>query len=183
MSRLMGSIPRDRVVPDCSGVDLCGPFMIRYRNQRKGENQEIERLLKLIKIPDDKLSGFLSTEGIEWKFIPPTASTFCGLWEVAVKSVKYHLKRVVGKLNLTYEEFLTVCIEIEGVLNSRPLCPLTSNIDDLNVLTPAHFLVGRPINCIIEPKLIYLNENALKRWQRVARLVHRSFGINGTVAT
>ncbi|GBN46894.1 hypothetical protein AVEN_122159-1, partial [Araneus ventricosus] len=39
-SQLMGNLPRDRVVPDypfnCSGVDFCGPFMIRYRNQRKG---------------------------------------------------------------------------------------------------------------------------------------------------
>ncbi|GFU60802.1 integrase catalytic domain-containing protein [Trichonephila clavipes] len=39
-SQLMGNLPRDRVVPDypfnCSGVDFCGPFMIRYKNQRKG---------------------------------------------------------------------------------------------------------------------------------------------------
>ncbi|GFU57534.1 integrase catalytic domain-containing protein [Trichonephila clavipes] len=122
-------------------------------------------------MPDDKLSGFLSSEGIEWKFIPPRVPSFGGLWEAAVKSVKYHLKRVVGKSNLTYEEFLTVCIQIEKILNSRPICPLTSNIDDLNVLTPAHFLVGRPINSIIEPKLTDLNENALKGWQRVTRLV------------
>ncbi|GFW77848.1 integrase catalytic domain-containing protein [Trichonephila clavipes] len=37
---IMGNLPRDRVVPDypfnCSGVDFCGPFMIRYKNQRKG---------------------------------------------------------------------------------------------------------------------------------------------------
>ncbi|GBM79883.1 hypothetical protein AVEN_220436-1 [Araneus ventricosus] len=36
----MGNLPRVRVVPDYlfnySGVDFCGPFMIRYRNQRKG---------------------------------------------------------------------------------------------------------------------------------------------------
>ncbi|GFR29268.1 integrase catalytic domain-containing protein [Trichonephila clavata] len=39
-TQLMGNLPRGRVVPDypfnCSGVDFCGPFMIRYRNQRKG---------------------------------------------------------------------------------------------------------------------------------------------------
>ncbi|GBN99825.1 hypothetical protein AVEN_156996-1 [Araneus ventricosus] len=133
-----------------------------------GANQEIKGLLKLVKEPDEQLSGFLSTEGIEWKFIPPRAPSFGGLWEAAVKSVKYHLKRIMGRSNLTYEEFLTVCIQIEGILNSRPLCPLSSSADDLNALTPAHFLIGRSMNSIIEPNL---SESVLKRWQRVTRLV------------
>ncbi|GFV34687.1 integrase catalytic domain-containing protein [Trichonephila clavipes] len=183
-SQLMGNLPCDRVVPDypfnCSGVDFCGPFMIRYKNQRKGivhkiyicvfvcfvskaihieivsdltsdafiatlkrffssrgkcaklysdngktfvgANKELTRFLKLSEDSDDNLAGFLSAEGIEWKFIPPRAPSFGGLWEASVKSIKYHLKRVVSGSNLTYEKFLTVCIQIEGILNSRPLC-------------------------------------------------------------
>ncbi|GFX30990.1 integrase catalytic domain-containing protein [Trichonephila clavipes] len=232
-SQLMGNLPRDRVVPDypfnCSGVDFCGPFMIRYKNQRKGilhkiyicvfvcfvskaihieivsdltsdafiatlkrffsrrgkcaklysdngktfvgANKELKRFLKLIEDSDDNLAGFLSAEGIEWKFIPPRAPSFGGLWEASVKSIKYHLRRVVSGSNLTYEEFLTVCIQIEGILNSRPLCPLSSNSDDLNALTPAHFLIGRSMTSVVEPNLIELKENALKKWQRITRLV------------
>ncbi|GFT34291.1 integrase catalytic domain-containing protein [Trichonephila clavipes] len=232
-SKLMGNLPRDRVVPDypfnCSGVDFCGPFMIRYKNQRKGildkiyicvfvcfvskaihieivsdltsdafiatlkrffsrrgkcaklysdngktfvgANKELKRFLKLIEDSDDNLAGFLSAEGIEWKFIPPRARSFGGLWEASVKSIKYHLRRVVSGSDLTYEEFLTVCIQIEGILNSRPLCPLSSNSDDLNALTPAHFLIGRSMTSVVEPNLIELKENALKKWQRITRLV------------
>ncbi|GFV78857.1 integrase catalytic domain-containing protein [Trichonephila clavipes] len=232
-SQLMGNLPRDRVVTDypfnCSGVDFCGPFMIRYKNQRKGilhkiyicvfvcfvskaihieivsdltsdafiatlkrffsrrdrcaklysdngktfvgANKELKRFLKLIEDSDDNLAGFLSAEGIEWTFIPPRAPSFGGFWDTSVKSIKYHLRRVVSGSNLTYEEFLTVCIQIEGILNSRPLCPLSSNSDDLNALTPAHFLIGRSMTSVVEPNLIELKENALKKWQRITRLV------------
>ncbi|GFX22242.1 integrase catalytic domain-containing protein [Trichonephila clavipes] len=185
-SQLMGNLPCDRVVPDypfnCSGVDFCGPFMISRRgkcaklysdNEKTfvGANKELKRFLKLIEDSDDNLAGFLSAEGIEWNFIPPRAPSFGGLWEASVKSIKYNLRRVVSGSNLTYEEFLTVCIQIEGILNSRPLCPLSSNSDDLNFLIPAHFLIGRSMTSVVEPNLIELKENALKKWQRVTRLV------------
>ncbi|GFV31501.1 integrase catalytic domain-containing protein [Trichonephila clavipes] len=158
LSQLMGNLPRDRVVPD-------------YPFNCSGANKELKRFLKLIKDSDDNLAGFFSAEGIEWKFIPPRAPFFGDLWEASVKSIKYHLKRVVSGSNLTYEEFLTVCIQIEGILNSRPLCPLSSNSDDLNALTPAHFLIGRSMTSVVEPNLIELKENALKKWQRITRLV------------
>ncbi|GFW33159.1 integrase catalytic domain-containing protein [Trichonephila clavipes] len=156
-SQLMGNLPRDRVVPDY-------PFNL------SGANKELKRFLKLIEDSDDNLAGFLSAEGIEWKFIPPRAPSFGGLWEASVKSIKYHLRRVVSGSNLTYEEFLTVCIQIEGILNSRPLCPLSSNSDDLNALTQAHFLIRRSMTSVVEPNLIELKENGLKKWQRITRL-------------
>ncbi|GFX38365.1 integrase catalytic domain-containing protein [Trichonephila clavipes] len=196
---LMGNLPRDRVVPDypfnCSAIhiefvsDLTSDAFIAtlkrffscrgkcaklYSDNGKtfvGANKELKRFLKLIEDSDDNLAGFLSAEGIKWKFIPPRAPSFGGLWEASVKSIKYHLKRVVSGSNLTYEEFLTVCIQIEGILNSRPLCPLSSNSDDLNALTPAHFLIGRSMTSVVEPNLIELKENALKKWQRITRLV------------
>ncbi|GFU05763.1 integrase catalytic domain-containing protein [Trichonephila clavipes] len=176
-SQLMGNLPRDSLVPDylfnCSGVDFCGPFMISRRSKCAklysdngktfvGANKKLKRFVKLIEDSDDNLAGFLSAEGIEWKFIPPRVPSFGGLWEASVKSIKYHLKRVISGSNLTYQEFLIVCIQIEGILNSRALCPLSSNSDDLNALTPAHFLIGRSMTSVVEPNLIELKENALK---------------------
>jgi hypothetical protein len=37
------------------------------------------------------VQDFLATEGCDWKFIPPHGTHFGGLWEAAVKSIKYYL--------------------------------------------------------------------------------------------
>lgn len=56
--------------------------------------------------------------------------------------MKNHLRRITGSRKLTYEQFNTLLVEIEMVLNSRPLIPLSGDLHDLDVLTPGHFLIG-----------------------------------------
>ncbi|GFT30997.1 integrase catalytic domain-containing protein [Trichonephila clavipes] len=96
----------------------------------------------MIRKTDDQLPRYLAAEGITWKFIQPRSPNFGGLWEAAIKSFKYHLKRVMRGINLTYKEFLTVIVQIEGMLNSQPLCPLSANENDFEVLTLTHFLIN-----------------------------------------
>lgn len=107
---------------------------------------------------------------VRWHFIPPASPNFGGLWEAGVKSTKHHLKRIVGKETLLYEELNTVLIEIEGCLNSRPLCPMTSDPNDLSALTPAHFLIGEPLLAKPRPSVLDLNINRLDRFQLMQRL-------------
>ncbi|GFW08924.1 CCHC-type domain-containing protein [Trichonephila clavipes] len=78
-----------------------------------GASNEIKKLLEIVRKPDETLANYLAAEGIEWKFIPARSPNFGGLWEAAIKSCKYHLKRVVNGINLTYEELLTVTVQIE----------------------------------------------------------------------
>ncbi|XP_055326312.1 uncharacterized protein LOC129580137 [Sitodiplosis mosellana] len=84
----------------------------------------------------------LSMQGIQWHFNPPHSPNFGGLWEANIKSLKFHLKRMIDGTRLTFEELTTVLVRIESCLNSRPLCPLTADPDELDVLTPGHFLIG-----------------------------------------
>lgn len=81
------------------------------------------------------------------------------------------MKRVVGNQRFTYEEFETIVIQIEGILNSRPLTPLSNDLESYEVLTPGHFLIGRSIIALPEPALIDLNMNRLDRWQKTSRVV------------
>ncbi|GFX18183.1 hypothetical protein TNCV_1578621 [Trichonephila clavipes] len=56
-----------------------------------------------------------------------------GLWEAGIKSVKYHLKRALGRSRLPYEEFEPVIIQAEGILNSRPLTPIPNDFDNFEI--------------------------------------------------
>ncbi|XP_033231662.1 uncharacterized protein LOC117182667 [Belonocnema kinseyi] len=84
-----------------------------------------------------EVAAILANKGTDWTFIPPNTPHCGGLWEAGVKSNKHHLKRVIGDHKLTFEELSTVLVEIEACLNSRPLYPLTNEVDDLTALTPA----------------------------------------------
>ncbi|KAG5874524.1 hypothetical protein JTB14_002360 [Gonioctena quinquepunctata] len=86
----------------------------------------------------------VSNEGISWHFNPPSSSNFGGMWESGVKSVESHFSRVVGEQVLTHEELQTIYVQIEAVLNSHPLTPVSSDPNDSSVLTPGHFLTMEP---------------------------------------
>ncbi|GFW20519.1 integrase catalytic domain-containing protein [Trichonephila clavipes] len=57
------------------------------------------------------------------------------------------------------------------MLNSRPPCPVSANENDFEVLTPAHFLINRSLNSIIEPNLINIKESHLRKWEKITRTV------------
>ena len=59
-----------------------------------------------------------------------------------VRSTKRCLKKIVGQGKLSYEELLTVIIEVEGIVNSRPILYVSSS-DLEEPLTPSHLLIGR----------------------------------------
>nr|XP_012232190.1 PREDICTED: uncharacterized protein LOC105677886 [Linepithema humile] len=117
-----------------------------------------------------KIIDFVTTEKIRWHFIPPRAPHMGGIWEAAVKSTKFHLRRIIGEASIRYEELLTLLVQVEAILNSRPLTPLSNDPNDFEVLTPAHFLTGCPLMTYPEPNLMELPTNKLSRWQRVEQL-------------
>ncbi|CAG7665201.1 unnamed protein product, partial [Allacma fusca] len=133
-----------------------------------GANRELQDLWNLMKEQqfDQDVVRVLANGGTEWTFIPPAAPHQGGLWEAAVKSAKFHLRRVIGKTILTFELYDTLLKEVEACLNSRPLCSLTSDPNDLTALTPGHFLTGQPPMAIPSPDLTHLKVNRLDRWQQ-----------------
>ncbi|XP_057339392.1 uncharacterized protein LOC130676900 [Microplitis mediator] len=117
-----------------------------------------------------ELQYLLATDGTDWKFNPPSAPHFGGKWEAAVKSIKFHLIRTIGESLLTYDQLATVLTQIEAVLNSRPIAPLSEDPADLTALTPGHFLIGEPLIAVPGPSLLENNTATLSRWQQLQQM-------------
>jgi hypothetical protein len=137
-----------------------------------GANNELHNLEQLFKnqINREKIVNTLANDQITWHFIPPRAPHFGGLWEASVKSLKNHLKRVIGDAHLTFEAFSTVLTQIEAILNSRPLTPMSNDPNDLSCLTAGHFLIGDSMTSFPHPDLQEVPSNRLTQWQRIEQL-------------
>ena len=118
------------------------------------------------------INSYLLNLRITWHCIPEHAPHFGGLWEVAVKSTKFHLRRVVGSQRLDYEEFSTIAMQVESCLNSRPISTTTSHsTDGIMVLTPGHFLIGHELRAY--PETTIQSEPSLhKRWTLCQAILH-----------
>lgn len=136
-------------------------------------NHELENLNSLLKNRDNQgeISTAFSGDKISWHFIPASSPTFGGLWEAGVKLTKHHLRRVLANTHLTYEDFNTVLVQIEAVVNSRPISPLSSDPTDINPLCPAQFLIGRPLTALPDKNYVGKPENRLKQFQRVQQMM------------
>lgn len=133
------------------------------------------RLLKkeyheILQTIDTRFFNEIREYNVRWIFNAPAYPSAGGLWEAAVKRMKYHLRRVVGEQKLTYEEFITLLHQIEACLNSRPLIGLTENPDD-QYLTPGHFLIGDAL--ISRPQTDPHHINLTTRWQMVQAMHKR----------
>lgn len=106
----------------------------------EGADSELQEMAKSWE--ESSWQGECNGMRVRWRFIAPRAPHQGGLWEAAVRSMKFHLYRVIGKQILNTEEWQTLLAQISAVLNSRPLMPISEDVEDLEYLTPQHLLTG-----------------------------------------
>ncbi|XP_049870067.1 uncharacterized protein LOC126369610 [Pectinophora gossypiella] len=141
----------------------------------RGARNQLAELYKLNSSNDHQtlVQAYAAKEGIKFHFTPSYAPVFAGLAEAAVKSMKFHLKRIVLNSALTYEQLNTVLCQIEAVLNSRPILPLSEDVSDYCYLTPGHFLVGTALTMYPEVDISDTKTNRLGFWKHCINLQQR----------
>ncbi|XP_057671251.1 uncharacterized protein LOC130902981 [Diorhabda carinulata] len=135
-----------------------------------GANNALKKLGRFIINNETNLTNSFQADDITWKFIPPRSPHFGGLWESGIKCIKYHLRRVTKDFSFTFEQLYTILTEVEAILNSRPLSPLSDSPHVLHPLTPSHFLIGRSSNAAPEPNITHLPRNRLSMYQHLAQV-------------
>ncbi|XP_065185823.1 uncharacterized protein LOC135816555 [Sycon ciliatum] len=134
-------------------------------------DQELRAAVK--SLDTSRLAAEMTSRGISWAFNPPRAPHFGGVFEVMVKSMKRVLQGVLYRADLTDEELHTALVNAEDLINSRPLCTMTSDVEDLQPLTPQHFLVGHA-NSTMAAEVNITTETQVhprKRWEVVQRII------------
>lgn len=142
----------------------------------KGADRYLKEVLQFLTTNHTYIESELSKQGVVWIFDPPGYPSWGGIFEAAVKVAKIHLRRVIGLTVLTFEEIQTVFCKVEAVLNSRPLCPISSDPNDLEALTPGHFLIGCPLTSLPEYPFVNVPANRLSRFellQQISQSFHR----------
>ena len=91
----------------------------------------------------EKIQGSLSRRGIEWVFNPSGANHQGGVWERLIRSTKKILRSLVGNRELNDESLRTFLVEVEKIMNDRPITPVSSDPLDLEALTSSHILLMR----------------------------------------
>lgn len=79
---------------------------------------------------------------IEWRFIPAHSPWMGGAYERLIKEIKKAFERTYGGLALSERKFEIALIEIEGILNSRPITYVDRE-SETELISPNDFLQTR----------------------------------------
>ena len=104
----------------------------------RGANREIKEAMELWNAQEanDKLAEY----SIEWEFGPASCGSWGGMWERLIGIIKNSFKACMKRKVLNTDSFDALCAGVAGVVNRRPLTRLNNSLDDMSVLSPAHFI-------------------------------------------
>ena len=115
----------------------------------------------------------LAKHKVEFRFNPPSAPHFGGTWEREIRSVKTALYAILGDRSVSASVLYTSLVEVEALLNSKPLGYTSSDVADPDPITPFMLLMGRPDHAPLQ--VIYPDKDVLsrRRWRQCQALMQR----------
>ena len=117
-----------------------------------------------------KIEKHLQQRGVQWHFNPPAGSHHGGSWERLIRSVRKILSVTVKEQLLDEEGLHTLLCEAEAVINSRPITKESSDLNDLEALTPNHLLLLK-VKPELPPGVFHKDDQyANRRWRQVQYL-------------
>ena len=108
-------------------------------------------------------------KGIDWKFNPPKASNMGGVWERQIRTVRSCINPILrNQSSLDDETLHTSFVEVENLINSRPLTKVSADPED-GILTPNHLLILQD-NVKYSAQELDLGAVYRRKWKRVMQI-------------
>ena len=167
------------MVPDSSASAFLRSLK-RFIGRRGVPNLMISDNATCFKNEEVRMNEELLRLRVKWQFIAEASPWWGGFWERLVQTVKRSLRKVLFRASVTYEELQTTIIDVEGIINSRPLTYAYDN-DVEEILTPSHLLLGRRLlstfeepfdggsavnNAVLTKRMRYLKSLSEHYWKR-----------------
>ena len=121
-------------------------------------------------IDRNKVTEYATKKKFQWNFNPPEAPHMGGIWERMIRSVKLTLQVIFSEQSINNFTLMTAFTQVEALINGRPLTANSDDIQDLEALTPNHFLFGRPDATVPVVRSEDLKISLRKRWRQTQQL-------------
>ena len=143
----------------------CGTNFVGAKSELDGALNEMDA---------EKVKKYVAEQGCEWKFNPPHASHFGGVWERQIGTIRRVLDAMllkIGAAQFDDELLLTLMAEVTATVNSRPIATVSADIDEPVPLSPSMLLTMKQ-KPLLAPPGVFVREDlyARKRWRRVQYL-------------
>ena len=135
----------------------------------RGANREISE--SIAAWDKTELSDKLGDIGVTWEFGPAASGHSGGVWERLIGIVKRSLKACIGNKVVNIDQFDTL---VAGIVNRRPLTPANNDVNNLMVLSPAHFIYPyKFVNSVpsVLPPLSQLGDHLRSSWTQTRDLL------------
>ena len=136
-----------------------------------GAVNELKQLVA--SLDDSSIQRTLADKGVKWIFNPPQAPHFGGVHESMVKAAKKAILAVLGNASVSDEEFLSAAVGAEGLLNSRLIVYVSTDVQDNVPLTPNHFLFGSTGGQFAPRSVDSTPFSVSRRWRYIQELVRQ----------
>ena len=138
-------------------------------NNKSGDREMSQEITKWNK---SEIGRQLLRHSTTFMFNTPTASHQGGVFERVIRSCREHLRHVTGFQSLTEENLQTLVVEVELLVNSRPLTEVSSDPFDLAAITPNDLLILKPMDPL-PPGVFEPDPTRLRRgWKQVQSLAN-----------
>ena len=121
------------------------PNLIYCDNAKTFKSSEIELNWLYDVVDGQEMQKHLAEKRIQFKYIPVQASWMAGVHERCIGTCKNAIKKVLGKAMICCDELHTLIREVQAIVNNRPLTYVSSDIEELEVLSPSHLIYGHQI--------------------------------------